>query len=65
MSSGCISSILIILSNILYPKWNDEYKGSDYPLNIDLATSGSSFLVAMRIVIPLSSRPLLPALPDI
>ena len=63
ISSGWMSSILIIFRSMLYPRWNVEQRGSDYPLSIDLAISGSNFLVAMRMVIPLSSRPLLPALP--
>lgn len=52
-----------MFKSMLYFKWKDELRGSDFPCKIDFATSCSIFLLAIRIQTPLSSSPLLPAHP--
>ncbi len=65
MNSGLISSTLIKLRTILYVKWKAELIASAAPFRSPRPTLGLIFSSNITIVIPLSSIPRRPALPDI
>nr|BAN64743.1 hypothetical protein NY2A_b318L [Babesia bovis] len=64
-NSGVVFSILMRLSSMLYPRWNELSNLLALPMKMALASSGLMPRSIIIITRPCSSRPLLPARPAI